>query len=84
MVLKKWNCVNDNVEAEGMRKTNRQYETSISKSCSYMEVGEFWDEHDLGDYWSNTRKVKFDFVLEPEATYDPISKPRQKDSVESA
>jgi hypothetical protein len=48
--------------------------TSISKSCSYTEVGEFWDEQDLSDYWSNTRKVKFDFVLEPEATYFPISK----------
>jgi CopG antitoxin of type II toxin-antitoxin system len=41
---------------------------------SYAEIGEFWDEHDLSEYWGRTRKVKFDVVLEPEATYYPISK----------
>jgi hypothetical protein len=28
----------------------------------------------LSDYWGKTRKVKFDVVLEPEATYYPIAK----------
>lgn len=48
--------------------------SSISKARSYAEIGEFWDKHDLSDYWSRTRKVKFDVVLEPEATYYPIEK----------
>ena len=48
--------------------------SSISKARSYAEIGEFWDEHDLSDYWGKTRKVKFDVVLEPEATYYPIAK----------
>lgn len=48
--------------------------SSISKARSYAEIGEFWDEHDLSDYWDKTRKVKFDVVLEPEATYYPVAK----------
>ena len=52
-------------------KKNR---SSISKARSYSEIGEFWDQHDLSDYWGRTRKVKFDVVLEPEATYYPIQK----------
>ena len=46
--------------------------SSISKARSYAEIGEFWDEHDLSDRWGKTRKVKFDVVLEPQATYYPI------------
>ena len=37
-------------------------------------MGKFWDKHDLSGYWGKTRKVKFDVVLEPEATYYPIEK----------
>ena len=35
---------------------------------------EYWNQHDFSDVWGKTRKVKFDAVLEPEATYYPISK----------
>jgi len=52
----------------------KKNKSSISKAQSYAEIGKFWDEHDLSDYWSNTRRVKFDVVLEPEATYYPVSK----------
>ena len=48
--------------------------SSISKAQSYAEIGEFWDKHDLSDFWDKTRRVKFDVVLEPEATYYPIEK----------
>ena len=41
---------------------------------SYAEIGEYWNQHDLSDICGKTRKVKFDVVLEPEATYYPISK----------
>jgi hypothetical protein len=52
-------------------KRNR---SSISKARSYAEIGEYWDTHDLNDVWEKTRKVKFDVVAEPEATYYPIEK----------
>ena len=52
----------------------KKNKSSISKAQSYAEIGKFWYEHDLSDYWSNTRRVKFDVVLEPEATYYPVSK----------
>jgi len=48
--------------------------SSISKASSYAEIGEFWDEHDLGDFWKKTTKVRFDVVLEPEATYYPVER----------
>ncbi len=48
--------------------------SSISKARSYAEIGEYWDKHDLSDVWGKTKKVKFDVVLEPEATYYPIEK----------
>ncbi len=52
-------------------KKNR---SSISRARSYAQIGEFWDKHDLSDFWKKTRKVKFDVVLEPEATYYPVAK----------
>ena len=33
--------------------------SSISKASSYEEMGEFWDTHDLTDYWDQTYKVDF-------------------------
>jgi CopG antitoxin of type II toxin-antitoxin system len=52
----------------------KKNKSSISKARSYAEIGEFWDKQDLSDFWSKTRKVKFDVVLEPEATYYPVQK----------
>jgi hypothetical protein len=52
----------------------RKSKSSISKARSYTQIGEFWDRQDLSNYWGKTRKVKFDVVLEPEATYYPIER----------
>ena len=52
----------------------KKNKSSISKARSYAEIGEFWDEHDLSDFWTMTKKVKFDVVLEPEATYYSVEK----------
>ena len=52
----------------------KKSKSSISNGRSYKEIGEFWDEHDLSDYWGKTRKVKFEVVLEPEVTYYPVEK----------
>ena len=52
----------------------RKNKSSISKARSYAEIGEFWDEHDLSDFWRKTKKVKFDVDVESEVTYYPIEK----------
>jgi hypothetical protein len=52
----------------------KKNKSSISKAPSYAEIGEFWDEHDLDDVWTRTRKVNFNVVLEPEVTYYPVEK----------
>jgi hypothetical protein len=52
----------------------KKSKSSISKAHCYKEIGDFWDEHDLSEYWGKTRKVKFDVVLEPETTYYAVSK----------
>lgn len=33
--------------------------SSISQAQSYREIGEFWDTHDLVDYWKQTELVEF-------------------------
>ena len=52
----------------------KKNKSSLSKARSYAEIGEYWDQHDLSDVWGRTRKVKFEVVAEPEATYYPIEK----------
>lgn len=46
--------------------------SSISKKSSYLEIGEFWDTHDLADYWDQTKAVKVEVDIESEAVYYPI------------
>jgi hypothetical protein len=46
--------------------------SSISKAQSYKEIGDFWDTHDLSDYWDQTRPVKFDVDKQSEAIYYPV------------
>jgi len=46
--------------------------SSISKAQSYKEIGDFWDTHDLSDYWDQTKPVKFDVDIQSEATYYPV------------
>jgi hypothetical protein len=48
--------------------------SSVSRARSYSQIGEFWDEHDLGDFWTRTKKINVDVVLEPEVTYYPVEK----------
>lgn len=47
-------------------------ESSISKAQSYKAMGEFWDTHDLGDFWEQTIPVEFDVDLRSEVTYYPL------------
>jgi len=46
--------------------------SSISRARSYKEIGEFWDTHDLTDYWDQTKPVEFEVDIQSEAVYYPI------------
>ena len=48
--------------------------SSISKARSYREIGEFWEVHELSDFWGKTKKVKFDVDVASEVTYYPIER----------
>jgi hypothetical protein len=37
--------------------------SSISNATSYEEIGEFWDEHSLDEYWDQTYPVEFTINL---------------------
>ena len=43
--------------------------SSISNASTYEEIGEFWDTHDLGDYWDQTVPVEMDIDIQSEVTY---------------
>jgi hypothetical protein len=49
--------------------------SSVSKASSYAEIGEFWDQHDLGDYEDQTYPVEFDVHLtSPSRVYVPVER----------
>ncbi|HVO92882.1 MAG TPA: CopG family antitoxin [Terriglobales bacterium] len=52
----------------------KKVKSSVSKARSYAQLGEYWDKHDLSDVWGKTRRVKFEIVAEPEATYYPVER----------
>jgi len=41
-----------------MNENNTTKLTSISKGRTIEEIGEFWDNHSLADYWDQTEEVK--------------------------
>ena len=52
----------------------RKNKSSISEAQSYKEIGEFWDSHDLTDFWAHTEPVEFEVGIESETTYFPVEK----------
>ena len=52
----------------------RKSKSSISNAKSYKEIGEFWDIHDLSDFWDQTKRVKFEVDIESEITYYSLDK----------
>jgi hypothetical protein len=50
----------------------KDVKSSISQGQSYQEIGEYWDNHDLGEVWDQTETA--DFVLSGHAktTYYPV------------
>jgi len=52
----------------------RKHKGSISKGESYKEIEEFWDTHDLTEFWGKTRKTSFEVDIESEVTYCSLDK----------
>jgi len=48
--------------------------TPLSSASSYSEVGEFWDTHDLSEYWNETHEVEFQVNLGPSVIYFPVDR----------
>jgi len=56
-----------------MRRSKRK-KTGICKTKTYAGIGDFWDEHDLSDYWGKTRFVRVDVDLESEESLYAIER----------
>ncbi|MBI5695355.1 MAG: hypothetical protein HZC51_06390 [Nitrospirae bacterium] len=48
--------------------------STISHASSYQEMGEFWDTHDLSEFWDKTKPVDFEVDIESEVTYYALEK----------
>ena len=54
-------------------------ESSISKAQSYIDIGEFWDTHDLADYWDQTEPAEFEVDVRSEVTYYALDRKLSED-----
>lgn len=52
----------------------RKGRSSISKASSYEEIGAFWSEHDLTDFWDQTKPAEFEVDIETEMRYYPLER----------
>jgi len=48
--------------------------SSISKARSYKAIGEYWDQHDLGDYEDQIEPAEMEIEIEDEVTYFPVDR----------
>lgn len=46
--------------------------SSISQGQSYQEIGEYWDEHDLGEVWEQTEPAEFVVRGHAKKIYYPV------------
>lgn len=47
-----------------MRKSNKKREPIPEHFQSVTEAAEFWDSHDLTDYWDQTREASFEVDIQ--------------------
>jgi len=52
-------------------KRNR---STLSHGKTYQEIGEFWDNRDLADFWEKTKEASFEVDIKSELTYYAIEK----------
>lgn len=51
-----------------------KYKSSVSQATSYKEIGEFWDTHDVSDFWDKTKEVSFEADIKSEVTYYAVDR----------
>ncbi|MBI3248420.1 MAG: hypothetical protein HYZ50_18110 [Deltaproteobacteria bacterium] len=47
-----------------MRRSNKKQESIPPHFQSITEAAEFWDSHDLTDYWASTREANFEVDIQ--------------------
>jgi len=52
----------------------KKSKSSLSKSESYIEIGEFWDKHDLTEFQDKIKEASFKVAIESEVTYYAVDK----------
>ena len=52
----------------------RKNKTALSKASSYREIGEFWETHELSDFWEQTKPVEFEVDIRTEQSYYPLER----------
>ena len=52
----------------------KRSKSSISRAGSIKEIAEFWDSHDLADYWEKTKEASFEVDIGSEVTYFALEK----------
>lgn len=57
-----------------MQKNKKIKKVMPEEFKTIKEAGDFWDKHDLGDYWEFTREVKFDIRVPPAPRYIPLER----------
>ena len=70
--MKKSNSKKASSDRSRGKSVNRK--SSVSKARTYTATADFWDEHDLSDYWDQTRSVRADVDLESEESLYAIEK----------
>ncbi len=58
--------------------------SSISQARSYRGIGEFWDTHDLVDYWDQTEPADFEVDIQLETTYYALDRQLSQKLTEAA
>lgn len=62
------------MKRDDRRRRSLGRKSSVSKARTYAAMGEFWDEHDLSDFWGKTRPARADVDLESEESLYAIEK----------
>jgi CopG antitoxin of type II toxin-antitoxin system len=54
-----------------MSENNDDHLSSISKSGSPKEIGDYWDAHSLTEHWEQTHEVEFEVRARRRVPLDP-------------
>ena len=55
-----------------MQKSKKSVEPIPEEFTTLVEASDFWDTHDISDYWNKTKEVKFQVRLKKEPKYVAI------------